>query len=597
MTTAAENSAQDSHLKKFSSILTLSTLLAATITAQAAPDAAPEAAAVSAQPTLPQPELLPTLPLSEELMFKYLSAEIAEQRGSTFASYATMMSIARATRDPRLARRAAEIAMSGKLAAEALKAARLWQEISPNSEDAGQVVLSLQLATNLTDEAKKVLAQRLGSSTPATLPGTIAQTQRLLARVPDKAKSASLLKELLEPYRGTLDAKLALAQLAMVSGDRSTALSEAREATAKYPQSELAALTLAQIIADKTEASKSLADFLQKNPKSREVRMAHARMLFEQSKIAEARKEFKVLLQQSPNDQTALYALGLLSVQANELGEAETYLSTYIKSLNGLPDRERDATQALMILAQIAEDRNDTQAAMKWLDLTNTGDQPAFLGATLKRAQLLAKGGKLDAARALLGQSEVDTDEERIKLLIAEIQLLREAGQLSEAMQVAQDGLQRFPDNTDMLYEYAMVAEKNKQFDIMEQSLRKIMLLTPDNPHAYNALGYSLAERNERLPDAYDLLKKAMELAPEDPFIMDSMGWVEFRMGRLEKAEELLRRAYAIKPDAEIAVHLGEVLWVKGREDEAKKLWRNASSKDPKNETLKGTLRRLQVKL
>jgi Flp pilus assembly protein TadD len=141
-----------------------------------------------------------------------------------------------------------------------------------------------------------------------------------------------------------------------------------------------------------------------------------------------------------------------------------------------------------------------------------------------------------------------------------------------------------------------MLAEKNKQFDVMEKSLRKIMTLTPNNQHAYNALGYSLAERNLRLPEAYDLVKHALELAPSDPYIMDSMGWVEFRMGRLEKAEEILRQAYAIKPDAEIAVHLGEVLWVRGREEEAKNLWRTALSQDPKNETLKGTLQRLQVK-
>lgn len=365
----------------------------------------------------------------------------------------------------------------------------------------------------------------------------------------------------------------------------------------KNPNSELALLALAQVTADKDQANKLLSDFLQKNPKAREVRLAYSRKLFEQGKVAEAKAEFKTLLQYVPQDQTALYALGLLSVQTNELADAEKYLAAYIKTLNGKPDRDRDATQALMVLAQIAEDRNDLQGALEWLDQVDATAQSAYLGATLKRAQLQAKSGHLEAARKLLTDTETDSDEERIKLIIGEAQLLRDAGLLPEALQVLEEGLLHFPDNTDLLYEHAMAAERNHQPDVMEESLRKIIKLAPDSQHAYNALGYSLAERNVRLPEAYDLIKKALDLAPDDPFIMDSMGWVEFRLGRLEKAEEILRRAYALKADPEIATHLGEVLWAKGQEDEAKKLWRNASSKDPKNQTLKGTLQRLQVKL
>ena len=588
-------------MKKFPAILTLTAALAAAFAAAYAIPAAfaadPAPALRGAQLTVVQPDPLPALPLSEELMFKYLSAEISEQRGNTFAAYAMMQSIARSTRDPRLARRAVEIAMGGKLINEALSAARLWHELAPHSDEASQVVLGLLLSTNHLDEARQTLAQRLAASNAQTLSAIIGQTQRLLARVPDKAKAASLLKELLEPYRESLDARLALVQMSAASGDQSTALREAREALEKNPRSELAVLALAQLLTDKDPSTKLLTDFLQKNPKAREVRLAYSRKMFEQGKVAEAKAEFKTLLQYQPQDQTALYALGLLSVQTNDLADAEKYLAAYIKTLNGKPDSERDATQALMVLAQIAEDRNDLQGALKWLDQVNATAQNSYLGATLKRAQLQAKSGHLEEARKLLTQAETDSDEERIKLLIGEAQLLRDAGKLSEAMQVLEEGLQHFPDNTDLLYEHAMAAERTHQYDVMEASLRKIIKLAPESQQAYNALGYSLAERNERLPEAYDLIKKALALAPEDPFIMDSMGWVEFRLGRFEKAEEILRRAYALKADPEIAAHLGEVLWAKGQEDEAKKLWRNASSKDPKNETLKGTLLRLQVKL
>ena len=574
-------------MKNFPAILTLSALLAL---------ASPLHAAESTADHEPI-DVLPAVGLSEELMFRYLSAEIAMQRGNAFAAYATMLSIARSTSDPRLAKRATEMAMSGSLPAEALKAARVWHEIAPHSEEASQVLLSLQLQSNRADEAKQSLATLLSSSSPTTLPLAIGNVQRLLSRLPDRARAASLLKELLEPYRDALDARLALAQMAMVSGDRAAAIKELQNTLTKFPASEIAALMLAQITEDKAEATKTLVDFLKKNPKAREVRLAYSRMLFEQGKIADAKKEFKTLLQQTPNDQTALYALGLLSAQANEMADAEKYLSTYIANLKDQPDRERDATQALMVLAQIAEDRNDEAGVMKWLQMVPVLGQSGAVNATIKRAQLQAKAGKLDEARKLLNEADVNNDDERVKLIIGEAQLLKESGKFGDAMRLLEDALELYKNNIDLLYELAMLAEKNQQFDLMESTLRKVIQLAPDSQHAYNALGYSLADRNLRLQEAHDLIKKALSLAPEDPFIMDSMGWVEFRLGRLEKAEELLKRAFAIKADPEIAAHLGEVLWVLGREDEAKKLWRNAGGKDSKNDTLKSTLKRLQVKL
>ncbi|MDB5776997.1 MAG: tetratricopeptide repeat protein, partial [Herbaspirillum sp.] len=348
---------------------------------------------------------------------------------------------------------------------------------------------------------------------------------------------------------------------------------------------------------DKNNAMKSLVDFLAAYPKARDVRLAYARMLIEQKQYDQAQREFKILLKDQPQDLTVLYALGLLSTQnSKNLKEAETYLTTYINLLAAKPDEDRDPTQALLILAQIAEERNDTQAALKWLDQIDPGTQ-AYLDAQIKRAQLIAKDGNIAAARKLLENIDADGEEDRIQLLVAESQILRNANQSQEAMSILENGLKRFPDNTDLLYDYAMLAEKINKLDIMEASLRKVIKLAPNNQHAYNALGYSLAERNMRLQEAYTLVDKALQLAPEDPFIMDSMGWVQYRLGKLKEAENLLRRAYELRPDAEIAVHLGEVLWIKGQQEDAKKLWRDANIKDPKNDTLKNTLGRLQVHL
>ena len=320
-------------------------------------------------------DVLPAAGRTEELIFRYLSAEITYQRGNAFAGYANMLSIARSTNDARLARRATEMAISGSLPAEAIKAARIWNDLAPQADDAAQVLLGLQLSHNRADEAKASLAKQLSSTTASTLPLAIGNVQRLLGRMPDRPRAYAMMRELLEPYRDVIEARIALTQMALVNGDRAAALQESREAIGKFPNSELAVLMYSQLIENRAEAVKILADFLKKNAKSRDVRLAYARMLFEQSKVVEAKKEFRTLLQQSPNDQTSLYALGLLMAQTNEIAEAEKYLSAYINNLKGQPDRERDASQALMVLAQIAEDRNDTATAIAWLDMVATTGQ------------------------------------------------------------------------------------------------------------------------------------------------------------------------------------------------------------------------------
>ena len=573
-------------MKIFRAILTLSAALALAVLL---PAARAEQASSS--------ESLPNIAVTEELVHKYLFAELSFQRGDKFAAYSTMSSLARTLRDPRLARRALEFAISGSLAGEALKAARLWREIAPQSEEATQTVVGLLISSGRIDEAKTVMSQQLSASSAETLPNAIAQVQRQLARVQDRNRAYALLRELLEPYGDALDTRLTLAQAAMVAGDRSTALSEARAALAKHPNSDLAALVLAQIIEDRAESTQSLVAFLQKNPKSREVRLAYSRILIEQNKVSEAKAQFAQLLTHHPDDRTTLYALGLMAAQAGEMREAENYLSKYIQALGDQPDRERDSTQALLVLAQIAEDKNDTASALKWLEMIEPDNQGNHINATLRRAMLLAKSNDPEAARALLQQAEVRNDDDRAKLIVGEAQLLRDAGRLDDALRLVAEALELNKNNIDLLYEHAMLAERAKQFDLMERELRQLIKVAPDNQHAYNALGYSLADRNLRLQEAFDLIKQADQLAPNDPYVLDSLGWVEFRLGRLEQALKTLRRAYDIKPDAEIAAHLGEVMWKMGRQEDAKKLWRSARDKDPKNETLKATLQRLQIKL
>ncbi|WP_242489834.1 tetratricopeptide repeat protein [Noviherbaspirillum cavernae] len=538
---------------------------------------------------------LPSLELTEDLMFKLLSSEIAYQRGDWQSGYVTMLAMAQQTRDPRIARRAAEMALAAKRADEALTAVRLWRTLAPHSDEAIQYNLSFIILGDNLSEAKPILEERLREARPHTRGLMAFQIQRLLSRAKDKSAAFALLEDVLAPYGDLPEAHLALAQSAIGRGDVERARKEAQLALKVRPDSELAILTLAQASTDKSDATKLLADFLARYPKSREVRVAYARMLVDQQQYKKARAEFETLLKDQPQDLTTLFALGILSAQVNDMPAAEKYLTAYLETLSAQPDEERDPTQALLILAQIAEERKDPATALKWLAQIEPGE--GYFSAQIKRAQLNAKRGDLASARKLLHEINASGEREQSQVVIAEAQMLRDANRLPEAMTVLQAGVKRFPNNTDLLYDYAMLAEKRNQLDVMEASLRKIIELAPNNQHAYNALGYSFAERNIRLDEAYALIEKALKLAPDDPFIMDSMGWVQFRLGRLKEAEALLQRAYELRPDAEIAVHLGEVLWVKGQKADAQKLWRDAQIKDPQNDTLKSTLARLNVQL
>ncbi|MES2319754.1 MAG: tetratricopeptide repeat protein [Pseudomonadota bacterium] len=540
---------------------------------------------------------LPKVQLTSELLYKLMKAELEFQDGNWQSPYMTMLGLAQQTRDPRLARRATEIALAAKQGGEALAAVRLWRELAPGSDEAAQAYLGLVVLADDLGEAERIFARRLQEAGPAARGVVMLQAQQYLARATSKPAAEALLDKLLAPYANTVEARVLLAQSAFARGEHDLAQRHAQAALAQKPDSELAVLTLAQVTPDQDAVSALLSRFLAANPKAREVRAAHARVLVTQKRYEPARKEFERMLADQPDSAGTLYALGIMSMQLNDNPGAERYFGRFIEVIEKDPDETRDPGKVLLILSQLAEERGDLKAAGRWLAKVGEEDAASHFAAQLKRGQLMARLGDLAGARAFLGALETDEPSRQAQVLITQAQLLREAGNNEAAYAVLADGARRFPMNPDLLYDYALIAEKTGRVDIMETNLRAVMAQAPDNHHAYNALGYSLAERNVRLVEALALIDKALKMAPGDPFIMDSMGWVQYRLGKLDEAEASLRNAYALRSDADIGVHLGEVLWHKGKKADAIKLWREAHAKDPKNDTLKSTLARLHAKL
>ncbi|GGX42119.1 tetratricopeptide repeat protein [Undibacterium squillarum] len=556
---------------------------------------APAPGGKSATATSVPEEKLPAVKLTDELFYKILASEIAFQRGQWQASYVTLLSVAQQTRDPRIAKRAMEMALAARQPGEALSAIRLWRELSPESNEATQYYLGFMLTNGELDEIKSVYSQKLAESQPAQRGILMLQAQRLLSRAKDKQAALNTLDQIVAPYQSGADAKVAQAQAALNAGDKVRAVRDARQVLALKPDSELAILTIAQASAP-TEAIPELQTFIDKNPGAQDLRIALASLLIEQKRYAEAAAQFRLILRDKPEDTNATYTLAVLALEQNQLDEAEAGFIRYLQ-LSEQKSEERDLTMAYLNLARIAYERKNPQQAQEWLAKVDAmdGRNPAWFGVQLRRASLYARMGNLNQAREILHTTTAGSQNEEIQLIQTEAQLLRDSGSVLETIDVLRQGIKRFPEASDLMYDYAMVLESQQNFTEMEKQLRKVIQLAPKNQHAYNALGYSFADRNIRLDEATTLIEKANQLAPEDPYILDSLGWVHFRKGEHAKAEEILRKAFSMRTDPEIAAHLGEVLWVKGDQAAALQIWQDALKKDASNQSLRSTLERLKV--
>ena len=524
--------------------------------------------------------------LSEPTLYEFLLGEIALQRGDLPLAANTYLDLARRTRDPRVARRAVEVANQAKEIALALDAARLWNELEP-SVHALQVLAATLVAAKRVEEAGPVI-EKLFSADGVNRENAFMQLNRLLAGNADKTANQRVVRNIAAKYPQLPQAHFAVAQAAAIAGDNDGAITAAREAQKLRPDWELAVLLEAQVLQQRSPAAaaKRLGEFVESYPSAREARLSYARVLVLEKRLPEARKQFEAVANASPKNPDVVYAVGLLAYQLKDYSAAEEYMKRVL-SLG-----YRDPEGVRYVLGQIAEEQKLWPRAIEWYESIATGDH--VMPARMRTANAIAKQGKLDEARAFLKRVAAENPEDVVQLIVAEAQLLRDAQRHAEAFALLSDALGKQPEQPDLLYDLALTAEKLERFDLLETHLRKLIEVKPDHAHAYNALGYSFADRNTRLPEARKLIEKALELAPEDYFIMDSMGWVLYREGDLKGAARELRRAYSGRPDAEIGAHLGEVLWMLGEQDEARRVWDEALKAGPENETLQKTIKRLR---
>ncbi len=522
-----------------------------------------------------------------ELLYELLVGEIAGQRGAVEVSAENYLRAARQSDDPRIAERAAKIAVFAGDDKKALEAARRWVALAPDDTEAQQVVAIMYLRNGRVDEAVPFLEKVRASHMDQPQKGFMFVAQ-LLGREQDKKTALQAMSRLVEKYPDDADALFAWAHLAARAEQYSKAHQLLDKVMALRPNWSDAYVLQASLYRVEGDIDAAVAAFqkaIKLKPDDLEIPLSYARMLVEERRLKEARQEFKRLEKKAPDNADVLFALGVLALQAERQDEAKRYFSTLIHNGQRVPD-------ASFFLGRIAESEKNDSEALRWYRKVNSGGN--FAEAQIRIAILTARQGDMERARQILHDLAQDNPRQEVRTILVEGDILRVSGQDEEAFEVLGRGLEKFPNNPELLYAHAMAAERLGRIDVLEQDLNKMLQADPDNAQALNALGYTLADRTDRYDEAYRYIQRALELEPDDVAILDSMGWVLYRLGRYQESIEYLRRALkkAEAGDAEIAAHLGEVLWVSGDQEGAREVWEQARKRHPEDQKLRDTMQR-----
>jgi len=518
--------------------------------------------------------------------YDLMVAEIALNQGDTVLAIERYRALALSQQNPEIAERAVRIAVYGQDLEAAIEIAQRWVELEPERLEARQVIAAIYIRQGKADDALSYIDDLIDTSNlddAELFPPLIGILAREKNTDTVLEVSAGIAHEYPERayaqyLHGMLSAQNGRPEAALEYLDRSLAL---EEIDGVYAARARVLLRLGRA----GEAVVSLQKAVESNPTDQNLRLTYARLLVDIKEYDKARVEFEKLHEASPDDAELLYTLGLLSLESQRLDDAEKYMMMLVRM------DERDG-ETQYYLGRIYENRKQYDKAIEWYEQVHVGDYQ--FDARLRIADMLGLAGKTDQAiehlDVMLKGSQ--SDSTLVRIYIAKGELLRQARRYEDSMVVFNTSLEIVPGNSDLLYARALVAERLGRIDQLEADLKVILETEPDNAHALNALGFTLADQTDRIEEAYAYLKRAIEIMPEDPAIIDSLGWVYYRMGRYEEAIGLLRTALSHFDDAEIAAHLGEVLWVSGQQQEARGIWQKALKKSPDDPALQEVMQR-----
>jgi len=566
----------------------------------AAPDTAPENPTINAPSAPPVPDVLPLEeapfviappdkrhePLASAI-FNMLAGEIAGRRNQIPLAIQHYLDAARLSRNALVAERATRVALVAREFHAGLDAARLWMELRPDNHEALQIATIFHFRTNDAPGTLATLEKLIALLIPKGVENAYEVVAVLLARENNSDFAQTIINQLVErtTERYLPEALFAAGKIHLQNNQSELALQVLDKVLLARPGWVNAIILRARALQEQNRndlALNYLAEAVKAKPKAHELRLAYGRSLIDEQEFSRARDEFIILARQQPNNGDILFTLGILYLEADQKDQAKRQFTRLLR----MGAHTQDAN---FYLGQIAESANNLSEAITLYRAVREGEN--YLNAQIRVASLLARKGELTAARTHIHSLDPKDTAQAIRLILVESELLRDAGYLEEAFKILSRAIEELPDN-DLLYTRAMIAERLNKINLLEEDLKLILKNDPNHVQALNAMGYTLADRTKRFQEALGYIKRALELRPNDFYILDSMGWVQYRLGHYAEAIRYLQQALALKPDPEVAAHLGEVLWVTGNKSEAQKIWQRALKNTPEAKIVRDTMDR-----
>lgn len=541
-------------------------------------------------PKVPSPEELaaPNLELQAPILYGIVLSEIAIQRGGVAAAVPVYLELGQRTKDPRLARRALELAMQTGNFVIAEEALALWESLMPDSQEARHYrVLSLWKQSDLS-EALPASEAFLREADAAQRAHFFLHLAPVLRRQADLAAAQHAVAQMTASFLEEKEARLLRAAMADALSDAEALEAELAVLAKIAPKWDLPVLW--QLDALQKESPEAALAYIQKELKRRptansSLHLALARLFVATQQYEAARQAFQNVLKKEPHHVDANYAMGILSFQLKDYQVAEEALK---KALQG---GYADADLIRLTLGHLAEEQKKIEDAKQWYQKVGKGRH--YVRAQIRLAHIESENHEL--ARALVRLDDLSRDLNRdVELLLMQAQLARNAEHYQKAHQILSAGIKRWKREASLYYERALIADQLNRVKEAERDLRTYLRLKPKDARGCNALGYLFADRKIKLKEAQRLVECALKEEPNNAMYLDSYAWVFYRQGKIKRALPLLEKAYKSFPDPEIAAHLGEVYWQLGQREEAQKIWQEAFKESPKHTVLKATLERFK---
>lgn len=528
-------------------------------------------------------------PIPADTLYALLLAEIAGQRQLYDLALQEYLTQAQKTKDPAITERALRIAQFTGNKEKALQALDLWLNENPSAPLAHQAAAGLQLELGnvhaalahlqqvqaLTGQSQyDYLAASAGELSPAQKQQLLQELEVLSQANPDNNSllfAVALMQQHLKNYELALDK-----------------IEQVLDNNAKLLSAQLQKARLLVLLKRHDQALSWLEDLRTEHPENKSVQVLYARILLELNRLEPAREAFVRLNQNFPEDPAILLSLALINDETGNKTEARSNFYQLLAS-------RTHNNEAHFYLGRLADEEGNSADAI--LHFSQVGAGREYIPAQLRAAYLINQEHDLAATRDYLAQQREAFPAYEQALIRIEVEFLNEHKDYKTSLTLLNAALKKDPQNPELLYSRAMTAERANKLKIMEQDLRDILTKHPDNVDALNALGYTLADRTERWSEALPFIRRAFELAPNNPAVIDSLGWVYFRLGDLDRARPLLEEAFRLVQDHEIAAHLGELLWITGSKFQAAEVWRKGLKQTPQSEVILKTLQRLHVNL